>query len=68
MSLETSTLTLAYINVNNNFAQLENNIRDISNNIEKTLTIIDNLYNKLKISNIDIDNLNIKLDNIENNM
>ena len=68
MSLETSTLTLAYINVNNNFAQLENNIRDISNNIEKTLTIVDNLYSKLKISNIDIDNLNIKLDNIENNM
>ncbi len=50
LSIETSTLTLAFINTSNNIAQLDNNIRDIRNNIYR----IDQTFNTL-LSNLNID-------------
>ena len=50
LSTETSNLTLAYINSDNNKNQLETNIRDSNNNIEKLNNVVNDLYEKLDIS------------------
>ena len=50
LPIETSNLTLAYLNSTNNLSQLETNIKDIDTNVSKFTTIVNNLFNKLDIS------------------
>tara|TARA_B110001452_G_C15235699_1_gene427826 strand:- start:416 stop:646 length:231 start_codon:yes stop_codon:yes gene_type:complete len=54
LSIETSTLTLAFINTSNNVSQLENNIRDVSNNIKRINQTFDNLLSQLNIEFTDV--------------
>lgn len=65
-SIETSTLTLAYINTENNINQLNMNIRDISNNVKKINFNIENLLEKLNIG--DISYIKTTLTEISNNL
>ena len=65
-NIDTSTLTLAYINTNNNLNQLNMNIRDISSNVKKISLNIDNLLEKLDIT--DISNIKTILTDISNNI
>lgn len=65
-SLEISTATLACINCENNYNQLQNNIRNTKENISKCESIFQNLIKKLEIDNIK--ELTTQLENIEINL
>lgn len=68
LSIETSNLTLAYLNSENNYSQLETNIKDITGNVSKFSTIINNLFNKLDISENKISEYQSLLLDISNNI
>lgn len=68
IALKKSNLTLAYINSTNNLSQLEVNIKDICNNIIILEGLVDNLFNKLQISDISISSYQTALIDISNNL
>lgn len=68
VALKKSNLTLAYINSTNNLSQLEVNIKDICNNIIILEGLVDNLFNKLQISDISISSYQTALIDISNNL
>lgn len=68
IALKKSNLTLAYINSTNNLSQLEVNIKDICNNIIILEELVDNLFNKLQISDISISSYQAALIDISNNL
>jgi hypothetical protein len=68
LSVETSSLTLAYINTSSNVSQINNNIRDFSNNLKNINTVVNDLFNKLNISVSDISGLRSTLIDISNNL
>ena len=63
--IETSILSLAYINTNSNLNQLNNNIRDISNNTKKIENTINNLFIKLNIPDLSLNDISNQLYNME---
>lgn len=68
LPIETSNLTLAYLNSTNNLSQLETNIKDIDTNLSKFTTIVNNLFNKLDISQNKISEYQSMLIDISNNI
>lgn len=66
-SLQTSNLTLAYINTTNNINQLENNIKDLSNNIKSVNVVFDDILTNLNINLVDIPSYKQSLLDISNN-
>ena len=65
-SLQTSNLTLAYINTTNNINQLENNIKDLSNNIKSVNVVFDDILTNLNINLVDIPSYKQSLLDISN--
>ena len=68
LPIETSNLTLAYLNSVNNNSQLELNIKDCNSNVTKFTTIVNNLFNKLGISPNKISDYQSILLDISNNI
>ena len=68
LPIETSNLTLAYLNSENNHSQLESNIKDCNSNVSKFTTIFNNLLNKLDISENKISDYQSILLDISNNI
>lgn len=68
LSIETFNLTLAYLNSENNHSQLETNLKDVTNNVSKFTTIVNNLFNKLDISQNKISEYQSLLMDISNNI
>ena len=68
MSIETSTLTLSYLNTSNSLSQLNFNISDVSNNIKKISNNINNLFTNLDISLDKIDDYESILKDLFNNI
>ena len=68
LPIETSNLTLAYLNSTNNLSQLETNIKDIDTNLSKFTTIVNNLFTKLDISENKISEYQSMLIDISNNI
>lgn len=68
LPIETSNLTLAYLNSTNNLSQLETNIKDIDTNLSKFTTVVNNLFNKLDISQNKISEYQSMLIDISNNI
>jgi peptidoglycan hydrolase CwlO-like protein len=67
-SIETSNLTLAYLNSENTHSQLATNLNDVKNNVSKFTTIVNNLFNKLDISQNKISEYQSLLMDISNNI
>ena len=57
---------MAYINLENNLSQIQNNIDHINNNKNRLENVLNSILNDLKID--DVEELKIKLANIENNI
>lgn len=68
LPIETSNLTLVYLNSENNYSQLETNLKDVKNNTTKFTTIVNNLFNKLDISENKISEYQSLLMDISNNI
>ena len=68
LPIETSNLTLSYLNSENNYSQLEKNLNDVKNNTIKITTIVNNLFNKLDISENKISEYQSLLMDISNNI
>jgi hypothetical protein len=66
-SIQTSNLTLAYINTSNNISQLENNIKDLSNNIKSVNVVFDDILDTLNIKLADVPAYKSSLLDISNN-
>tara|TARA_B100000989_G_scaffold257251_1_gene206719 strand:- start:69 stop:287 length:219 start_codon:yes stop_codon:yes gene_type:complete len=66
--IQTSNLTLAFLNSTNNLSQIEINLKDVSNNLIKVNNLVENLFTKLQISEDKFSEYESMLLDISNNI